>query len=211
MIQYRLFALCCVFLVMATMLLSMRRSQMPVQANTAAFQDELAQATWNYLRSDWATDQHLPWSWRSETLTEGDFANPTEIGFYALSWLGAYEMNQAWSPTWNEVETEVIAVLDQLRAWQTNTQAEQPYGPNSYGDSVFYQWYWINYDPPIVGENVANNQLVPSVDNAWLAASLRALPINQADADTDLFGRVKRPSNTRMEARYSQPSLEPGS
>jgi len=40
---------------------------------------------------------------------------------------------------------------------------------------------------------------------------LRALPINHVTAFVDLFGQVKRPSSTRMDARYSQPSLEPGS
>jgi len=37
---------------------------------------------------------------------------------------------------------------------------------------VFYQWYWISPTPPVVGENVGDNHLVPSVDNAWLAARL---------------------------------------
>ncbi len=155
---------------------------MPVPANTvvnadltpeqAAFLDEIARSTWAYLHSDWATDNHLPWSWRAVTLSGGDYANTTEIGLYALSWLGAYEMNAAWSPTWTEVETEVTAVLDQLEAWQSGTQTSQPHGPNAYNNSVYYQWYWINWSPPVVGDNTDNNHLVPSVDNAFLAASL---------------------------------------
>jgi hypothetical protein len=139
----------------------------------AVFLDELAHDTWAYLSSDWATDNHLPWSWRSNSpeLTGGDFANPAEIGLYALSWIGAYEMGRSWSPGWAQVEAEVIAVLDQLRAWQTGSQAFQPNGPNAYNQSVFYQWYWINWNPPVVGGGTGDHD-VPSVDNAWLAASL---------------------------------------
>jgi hypothetical protein len=37
------------------------------------------------LSSDWATDHRLQWSWRSATFVGGDYANPTEIGLYALS------------------------------------------------------------------------------------------------------------------------------
>jgi len=63
-------------------------------------------------------------------------------------------------------------VLDQLRAWQTGAQEYQPHGPNAYENSVFYQWYWITWTPPVVGLNVGDNHVVPSIDNAWLAASL---------------------------------------
>ena len=137
------------------------------------FLDALALNTWVYLSSDWATDNHLPWSWRSNspTLTGGDYANPTEIGLYALSWIGAYEMGNPWSPGWSQVEAEMIAMLDQLRAWQTGSQAFQPNGPNAYNQSVFYQWYWINWNPPVIGGGIGDH-VVPSVDNAWLAASL---------------------------------------
>jgi hypothetical protein len=139
----------------------------------AVFLDELARDTWTYLSSDWATDNHLPWSWRSDspTLTGGDFANPTEIGLYALSWIGAYEMRRPWSPDWSRVEAEVISVLDQLRVWQTGSQDFQPTGPTAYNQSVFYQWYWISWNPPVVGGDTVDH-VVPSVDNAWLAASL---------------------------------------
>lgn len=138
-----------------------------------AFLDEVARDTWAYLSSDWATDNHLPWSWRSAstTLTGGDYDNPAEIGLYALSWLGAYEMQKPWSPNWLQTEAEVTAVLDQLRAWQTGSQNSQPHGPNAYNKSVFYQWYWINWNPPVVGSSPGDH-VVPSVDNAWLAASL---------------------------------------
>jgi hypothetical protein len=63
-------------------------------------------------------------------------------------------------------------VLDQLRAWQIGSQGEQPHGPNAYENSVFYQWYWVSWTPPVVGADLGDNHVVPSVDNAWLAASL---------------------------------------
>jgi hypothetical protein len=135
------------------------------------FLDELAKDTWNYLSSDWATDNHLPWSWRSKTIAGGDFVNTAEIGFYAVSWLGAYELDQPWSPAWSEVETEVMAILDRLRAWQTGSQTFQPHGPNTYNNSVFYQWYWVSWQEPVVGSGTGDH-VVPSIDNAWLAASL---------------------------------------
>ena len=139
---------------------------LPVQEDV--FIDQLAEKTWNYLDSDWATDNHLPWSWRSGSLTGGDYANPSEIGFYALSWIAAYDLQRSWSPTWTQTESEVSAILDQIRVWQT----DPIYGKNAYNNSVFYQWYWINSSPPGVGDNSGDNHLVPSVDNAWLAASL---------------------------------------
>jgi hypothetical protein len=140
-----------------------------------AFLNELAKDTWTYLASDWATDNHLPWSWRSESIAGGDYANVTEIGFYALSWIAAYDLQRSWSPNWATTEAEVSAILDQLRAWQTGSQTQQPYGPNAYQHSVFYQWYWINNTPPVVGSNAGDNHVVPSVDNAWLAASLMTI------------------------------------
>lgn len=135
------------------------------------FIDELAKDTFNHLTSDWATSNHLPWSWRSATISGGDFANPAEIGLYALAWLSAYDWQRPWSPTWVETETEITAVLDQLRAWQTDSQPQQPHGPNAYNNSVFYQWYWVEWTPPVVSGSNADH-LVPSIDNAWLAASL---------------------------------------
>lgn len=131
----------------------------------------LTQDTWAYLSSDWARSNHLPWSWRSETMSGGDYANTAEIGFLALSWLAAYDMNKTWKPSWEQTEAEVTAILDQLRAWQTGSQSQQPNGPNAYANSVFYQWYWINQTPPVVSGS-PNDHLVPSIDNAWLAASL---------------------------------------
>jgi hypothetical protein len=98
--------------------------------------------------------------------------NAAEIGLYALSWIGAHEMQKTWSPDWSQVEAEVLAVFDQLRAWQTGSQTYKPHGPNAYNDSVFYQWYWINWNPPVVGASAETDQVVPSVDNAWLALSL---------------------------------------
>ena len=75
------------------------------------FLEGLARDTWNYLSSDWATDNHLPWSWRSDRLEGGDYANPAEIGFYMLSYIGAYELQRGWGPSWDEVEAEVGAWL----------------------------------------------------------------------------------------------------
>ncbi len=136
-----------------------------------AFLEQLARDTWMYLSSDWATDNHLPWSWRSYTLPGGSYANPAEIGLYALSWLAAYDFQRSWSPTWLQTESEVTAILDQLRAWQTGSQSEQPNGPNAYLNSVFYQGYWISSAPPTVGSGTEDH-VVPSIDNAWLAVSL---------------------------------------
>ncbi|MBO9316901.1 MAG: hypothetical protein J7456_14105, partial [Chloroflexus sp.] len=138
----------------------------------SAFLDELAHDTWTYLRSSQTTAHHLPYSWWSPTIPGGDYANPAEIGLYALSWLAAYDLNRPWSPSWSETEAKVSAILDQLRAWQSGSQAYQPHGPNAFQNSVFYQWYWISWNPPVVGANVGHNHLVPSVDNAWLAAAL---------------------------------------
>lgn len=138
---------------------------------TDEFLDQLAQKTWNYLSSDWATSNHLPWSWRSESIAGGDYANTTEIGLLALSWLAAYDQQHAWSPDWPQTEAEVNAILDQLRAWQTGSQGQQPNGPNAYQNSVFYQWYWISSEPPVVSGNTPDH-LVPAIDNAWLAVSL---------------------------------------
>jgi hypothetical protein len=140
--------------------------------DASVFLDIVARDTWTYLHSDQATQNHLPYSWWSNSITGGDYANPAEIGLYALSWLAAYDLGRSWSPSWSDVETEVSAILDQLRAWQTGSQSSQPHGPNAYGSSVFYQWYWISWNPPVVGSNTGDNHLVPSVDNAWLAASL---------------------------------------
>jgi hypothetical protein len=142
-----------------------------------SFSDEdaleaIARDTWAYLHSDPATVNHLPYSWWSPSISGGDYANPAEIGLYALSWLAAYDLGQPWSPSWTERNAEVTAILDQLRAWQTGSQSYQPHGPNAYANSVFYQWYWISWSPPVVGADVGDNHLVPSVDNAWLAASL---------------------------------------
>lgn len=142
-------------------------------ANPAeGFLDALARNTWAYLHSDHATVHHLPYSWWSASLPGGDYANPAEIGLYALSWLAAYDLGRPWNPSWPATEAELHAILDQLRAWQTGSQAYQPHGPNAYQNSVFYQWYWISWNPPVVGADAGLNQLVPSVDNAWLAASL---------------------------------------
>jgi hypothetical protein len=143
----------------------------PPTPSSDPFLAELAVKTWTYLSSDWARSNHLPWSWRSETMSGGDFANTAEIGFLALSWLAAYDMAQPWQPSWVETEAEVTAILDQLRAWQTGSQSQQPHGPNAYENSVFYQWYWISWEPPVVSGNL-DDRLVPSIDNAWLAASL---------------------------------------
>jgi hypothetical protein len=149
----------------------------PSPGSDDAFIDSLARDTWAYL--NWAASNHLPWSWRSESpdLAGGDYSNPAEIGLYMLCWLGAYELHRPWSPGWSEVETELMALLDQLSAWQTGVQSSQPHGPNAYASSVFYQWYWVSWHPPVVGTDgrSSSNHVVPSIDNAWLAASLITL------------------------------------
>lgn len=135
------------------------------------FLSQLAERTYAYLSSDWATSHHLPWSWRSEDIEGGDYANTTEIGLLMLAHLGAYDMAEDWSPDWERVESEVMGILDQLRAWQTGSQESQPNGPDAYEKGVFYQWYWIGWEPPVVGGGDGDH-LVPSIDNAFLAASL---------------------------------------
>lgn len=146
------------------------------------FLDQLAEKTWTYLSSDWATTNHLPWSWRSSSIEGGSYANTTEIGFLALSWLAAYDLQRSWSPSWRQTESEVIAILNQLRAWQTGSQVEQPNGSNIYQGSIYYQWYWISKNPPVVGAG-DGDRVVPSVDNAWLAVSL--ITIREYAEDND--------------------------
>ncbi|MCS6938247.1 MAG: hypothetical protein RMJ55_06530 [Roseiflexaceae bacterium] len=166
-----------VLMLIGALLLSCTATMGTVPTSTAGvaasnFRDDLARDTWTYLRSPQTTVNHLPYSWWSPTLSGGDYANPAEIGLYALSWIAAYDLKRPWSPSWSETEARVGAVLDQLRKWQTGAQAYQPHGPNAYRNRVFYQWYWIGWNPPVVGANVDDNHLVPSVDNAWLAAAL---------------------------------------
>ncbi len=147
-------------------LLMLLLGNLPIQVMATPeddFIDELARRTYNYLSSDWATANHLPWSWRAEGEDGGDYANTAEIGFLMLSHLGAYEMQRSWSPAWSKVEEEINAILGQLLAWQA--------GDDSYNNSVFYQWYWVNHNPPQVGGGDVD-KVVPSIDNAWLAASL---------------------------------------
>lgn len=134
-----------------------------------AFLLGLAEDTWNYLKSDWATENSMPCSWRSSSMSGGDYANPAEIGFYMLSWIGAYEMRQTWSPGWSETESQVSSTLDRLEIWQSGLQPL--YGPHSYNNSVFYRAYWVGWNPPRVGAGSYDHE-VPSIDNAWLAASL---------------------------------------
>jgi hypothetical protein len=150
----------------------------PLPPAQEIFLDTVAQRTWNYLRSNWATDNHLPWSWRSRRFPGGDYANPTEIGLYLLSYVGAYEMRESWSPSLNALDAELAAVLDQLRAWQDGSQPPDPNaGPNAFQNKVFYRGYWINQNPPRVGGTtlIDYNHEVPSIDNAFLAASLMTI------------------------------------
>ncbi len=150
----------------------------PLPPNQEVFLDAVAQKTWNYLRSNWATDNHLPWSWRSSQFPNGDYANPTEIGLYMLSYIGAYEMRKSWSPSLNAVDNELAAVLGQLRRWQDGSQPPDPNaGPNAFQNSVFFRGYWINQNPPRVGgsSTTDDNHEIPSIDNAFLAASLMTI------------------------------------
>jgi hypothetical protein len=141
------------------------------EQNDTAILDEIAMSTWNYLHSPWSTANHMPFSWKSDT-SEGSYANTAEIGLYALCWIAAYEMQRPWSPSWEETEENITAILDQLLTWQNNP-------PYDYDDrGAFYQWYWVkgdDIDPtPRRGGGIGDDE-VPSIDNAWLAVSLITL------------------------------------
>ena len=115
--------------------------------------DELAKDTWAYLSSDWATSNHLPWSWRSETITWGGkhgvpmqiqqkLASMASHPHHPLLVMGnrlryAGNMESQLGGNGDQFYGQVTAVLDQLRAWQTGSQAEQPNGANAYNNSVF--------------------------------------------------------------------------
>ncbi|MCB9452718.1 MAG: hypothetical protein H6672_14870 [Anaerolineaceae bacterium] len=153
-----------------------------------AFLDDLAEKTFTYLQS--ATSHHLPFSWSGVAPyinDNGTYANPAEIGLYMLSYVGAYEMQAAWSPTKAQVEAELSATLTQLRQWQSDA--------NSYQNSVFYRAYWVANNPPIAGPDDPNdpnddiNHEVPSIDNAILAASLMTI---KEWADENTAPRVAR-------------------
>jgi len=73
----------------------------------SAFLDVLARDTWTYLHSSQTTAHHLPYSWWSSSIPGGDYANPAEIGLYALAWLAACDLGRPWSPSWSETEAEV--------------------------------------------------------------------------------------------------------
>ena len=168
------------------------QAQPPAADEQAAFVDEIARRTYSYLASDWATSHHLPWSWRSETINGGDYANTTEIALLLLAHLGAYDLQRSWSPDWETVDTEINGVLDLLLAWQTGAQTSQPNGANAHQNSVFYQWYWISWDPPVVGASDGDH-LVPSIDNAFLAASLITLrAYGEVHGHTDIAQKAEQ-------------------
>jgi hypothetical protein len=135
---------------------------------------EVTAATWAYFASTWAAINHLPCSWRSETIAGGDYANPAEIGLYMYAWLAAYEMGRPWSPSWERAAAEIEAILDQLLAWQTGSQPATGGRPDSYKNKVFRQTYWISASPPSVSATPPDNRdrQAPSIDNAWLAVCL---------------------------------------
>ena len=134
----------------------------------------------------------MPWSWRSETINGGDYANTTEIALLLLAHLGAYDLQRSWSPDWETVDTEINGVLDLLLAWQTGAQTSQPNGANAHQNSVFYQWYWISWDPPVVGASDGDH-LVPSIDNAFLAASLITLrAYGEVHGHTDIAQKAEQ-------------------
>jgi hypothetical protein len=126
------------------------------------FLDDLAKNSWSYLHSNNSTKNALPYSWYSSLNSGGDFSNPTEIGLYALCWIATYDLKRPWSPSWKETEENVTRILNQLIKWQESKD-------NSYKGKVFYQYYWL--EQLRVGDN-ANDKVVPSIDNAWLALSL---------------------------------------
>ncbi len=87
----------------------------------ATFLDEVTKDTWAYISSDQASTNHLPLTWYASPLSKGEYANTAEMGLYALSWIAAHDLGEAWSPNWPETEGEVTGTLDQLRAWQTGS------------------------------------------------------------------------------------------
>ena len=146
------------------------------------FLDTLAGRTWHYLTS--ATTNHLPWSWKSDFVPGGDYCNPAEMGYYMLCNIAAYEID---SLTWPQAAAEIESTLNHLEAWQKGTYPV-PNGSNAYDDSLFYQWYWISWNPPVVGDS--SNQVVPSIDNALLAASLITI-MEYADSNSAVSIRDK--------------------
>lgn len=133
-----------------------------------SFLTTVAQKTWTYLKT--AANNHLPysWSWANAVPSGGAYANPTEIGLYMLSYIGANEMGLSGA-TQALTESEVGATLNQLRAWQIEVGS-----PNAYLNSVFYRAYHILPNPPIVGPGSYDHE-VSSIDNAFLAASLMTI------------------------------------
>ena len=134
----------------------------------------------------------LPYNWYdSSNETKGAYANPAEIGFYMLSHIIAYEMRQEWSPSLSDVVSKLGETIDLLASWQNGTQASQPNGPNSYDGKVFFQWYWVEWNPPVVGDANGTNQVVPSIDNAWLAASLVVIKeFAESNGETELAAKA---------------------
>lgn len=130
-----------------------------------AFLGGIAEDSWSYLHSDWATSNSLPYSWRSDGSPWGNYSNPAEMGLYALSWIAAHDLQRPWSPSWEETEANVTKVIDQLALWQSD-------GTNAYSNSVFYEGYWIDHRTVGDGDNDRN---VSSADNAWLALSLMTI------------------------------------
>lgn len=76
-----------------------------MEEDDGAFLDGLAEDSWRYLHSTWATSNSLPYSWRSDGSLWGNYSNPAEIGLYALCWIAAYDLQRPWSPSWDETES----------------------------------------------------------------------------------------------------------
>ncbi len=84
-------------------------------ASAANTTDAITRATRTYLSSPQIAANHLPHSWWSPALSGGDYANPAEIGLYALAWLAAYDLGRLWKgpanvPAGNEPLTYRIAI-----------------------------------------------------------------------------------------------------
>lgn len=112
---------------------------------------------------------NLPYSWYNvSSKTSGQNVTPTEIGFYMLSHIIAYEMDKDWRPSLSNVVEKIKKTIEQLETWRSGSQVFQPNGPNAYQGMAFYKNYFVESIAPYASYPL----IASSVDNAWLAASL---------------------------------------
>ena len=145
----------------------------------STFLDQLMVDTFHWIQN--SNEAHLPFDWTYYGINSvGHCCSVAEIGLYMVSLLGASQYPDLLTVTEQEAHTAVNATLDQLFAWQSGSQEYQPNGPNTWNDSLFFKWYITNASPPTVGSEPFDDpnkqdQDVPCLDNAWLAASLLAV------------------------------------